>query len=571
MKAFSTLLTGILLLSFAGYAQQPKMSNIWFFGQNAGLDFSNGNPVAISNGAMNANEGSVSIADINGNLLFYSNGGERPTTGAIWNRNHQVMLNGALGSNTRGCGSSLQAAIALPQPGKKNIYYMFTTDCRENNLAGGLSYNVIDMNLDGGLGGVVLKSVGLMDYTTESLTAIKHGNGKDYWILVNKAETDSFFAYHFTKDGIVGVVKSKTGGPASTRDAGELKVSANGEKVFFASGNASLLYQFDKNTGVLSNPLDLGIQYGYTGAFSPNCERLYVADFNARKIYQFTVTATNVRSTKVLIATSSGFIGSLQLGPDGKIYVARRNVSFLGVIQNPNLRGTACNYIENGVSLGSAQSKFGLPNFANDVVGECNSYPVENTSDYAYSFYPEHINYNDLTLVWNPFHGATSYKIGVRSVKDDTWTAYYSDVNKISIANLHADTEYEFRIEEVIYPNAIYIPVKGHIFTSDGEASALENAIASIKVKTLNQFNYNVVPNPAKDMAHIHINTGSSIMNVEVKIFDATGKLVLTERYDNVSGYNSLPLSLTGLPKGTYNLTVTSENNTGNKRLVVLN
>jgi hypothetical protein len=570
MKALNALFAGVLFLGFAAYAQQPKMANTWFFGQNAGLDFSNGNPTAITNGAMSANEGSVSISDVNGNLLFYSNGGERPTIGGIWNRNHQVMLNGSLGQTTRGCGSAFQPAIVLPQPGKRDIYYMFTTDCRENNLAGGLSYNVIDMNLDGGLGGVVLKSIGLTDYTTESLTAVKHGNGKDYWIIVNKAETDTFYAYQLAKDGIVGLVKSTTG-HVSTRDAGELKVSANGERIFFASGNASILYHFDKNTGVLLNPVDLGLQYGYAGAFSPDCERLYVADFNARKIYQYTVTSTAVAHTKTLVATASGYIGSLQLGPDGKIYIARRNLSYLSVIEYPNLKGTACNYIDNGVSLGSAQGKFGLPNFANDVVGECDAYVEENTSNYAYSFYPEHINYNDLTLVWNPFHGAMSYKLGMRKYTDDNWVTYYSDKNKISIANLDADTEYEFRIEEIIYPNAVYTPVDGHTFRNDGEADDRETSVATLKVKTLNEWNYNIYPNPAKDVANIDINAGDNPVNIDVKIFDASGKLIYMNQFENVSGYNSLPVSLSGLSKGIYNLTVTSENITGNKRLVVMN
>lgn len=561
-----------IILSLKNYSQQPKMAYTWYFGQNAGLDFSSGRPVALTNSAMNANEGSVSISDVNGNLLFYSNGGERPTMGAIWNRNHQVMLNGALGQNTRGCGSSLQAAIVLPQPGKRNIYYMFTTDCRENNLAGGLSYNVIDMNLDGGLGGVVLKSIGLMDYTTESVAAIRHGNGKDYWILVNKAETDSFFAFQLTKDGITGVVKSKTGGPISTRDAGELKPSANGERLFFASGNASVLYHFDKNTGIVSNPVDLGIQYGYTGAFSPDCERLYVADFNARKIYQFTVTSHQIPKTKVLIATSSNFIGSLQVGPDGKIYVARRNATFLGVIENPNLRGTQCNYIENGVSLGNAQSKFGLPNFANDVLGECVSYPQENTSHYPYAFHPEHINYNDLTLVWNPFHGAMSYRIGMRKAYEENWSSFFTSENKLFVSDLEPNTEYEFRIEEIIYPNAIYTAIDGHTFHTDGEVAELQDgSTSSIKVRTLNKLNYNLYPNPAREMTYLDIHVGNEIQDIEIKIYDASGKLIMAHLFEHLSGYVSLPVSLMGMPKGIYNVTITAENLSGNKRLIVMN
>jgi len=565
-NVFYVLSAALLLFNSASFAQSPKMANIWFFGINAGLDFNNGNPVPLTTGALTANEGTASISDINGNLLFYSNGGSRPTTGAIWNRNHQVMLNGDLDASTRGCGSSIQSAVIVPQPGKRDIYYMFTTDCRENNLVGGLSYNIIDMNLDGGLGGVVQKSIGLTDYTTESVAAAKHGNAKDYWIIVNKAETDSFFAYQLTKDGITGVVKSRALF-TSTRDAGEIKVSSNGERLFFADGNTSVIYKFNKNTGEISDGVDL-VMYGYTAVFSPDCERLYVTDFSAKKIYQFTVTAKKVPSTKTLIGSSAGYIGTLQIGPDGKIYLARRNSTYLGVIQNPNLRGTACSYIDNGVSIGTSQSKFGLPNYANDVLGECASYPEENTSNYDYAFHPGHINENKIQLVWNPFHNAISYRIGMRPLYEQNWASYYTDKSEIEFLNLNSDTEYEFRIEEIIYENAIYTPVDGHTFSIDGESTEITS---SIKVKTLNQFNYNIYPNPAKDKASIDINTGETPVDVDLKIFDASGKLVYADLFYAVSGFQSFPVSLSGLPKGIYNITITSENITGNKRLVVMN
>jgi hypothetical protein len=565
MKAISALLTGIMAFSLSLFAQQPKMANTWYFGYNSGLDFSNGNPVALTNGVMLANEGIISLSDVNGNLLFYSNGCDRPYTGAIWNRNHQIMLNGNLDVNTRGCGSSIQSSLAVPQPGRRGIYYMFTTDCRENNLAGGLSYNVIDMNLDGGLGGVVQKGIALTDYTTESVAAARHANAKDYWIIVNKAETDTFYAYQLTKDGIVGVVKSKSLF-ASTRDAGEIKISSNGERLFFADGSTSVLYKFDSNTGVISEGVDLGT-YSYTASFSPDCERLYVTDFAAKKIYQFTVTAKKVAGTKTLIGSSTSYIGTLQVGPDGKIYLARRNSTYLGVINNPNLRGLACNYIDNGVSLGTNQSKFGLPNYANDVLGECSSYPEENTTKYPYAFHPEHINVNDIRLVWNPFQNAISYKIGVKKSNDNYWSIYQTDKSEITVSNLTSDTEYEFRIEEIVYQNAIYSAVDDHYFSSDGEASGL----TTIKAKTLNEFSYSVYPNPAKDYINVGVNNGNKISDIEVKIYDASGKIIYINLFESVSGYSSLPVSLSDFPKGVYNITVTSENLSGNKRLVVLN
>jgi hypothetical protein len=568
MKAMGKLFAALLAISSLGaQAQSPKVANTWYFGAFAGIDFSGGRPIALSNGAMAANEGSVSVSNRNGDMLFYSNGGNLPSNGAIWNRNHQVMLNGDL-ATSKGCGSSFQSSLALLQPGQNNRYYMFATDCRENNLLNGLSYHVIDMNLDGGLGGVVQKDISLLDYTTESLIAAKHANGKDYWIIVSKAQTDTLYAFQLTRNGIEGVVKSKTGVTYS-QDAGEIKVSANGERLVFAGGSGGAhLYKFNNATGVISEPKNLNLTYGYAAAFSPDCQLLYVTEFSQKKIFQYAVTARNVGATKTEVGSSSSFFGSLQNGPDGRIYVARRNAPFLGVIEDPNVRGTACTYTNNGVSLGVNNSRFGLPNYPNDIMGECVSYPEENVSRYNYALHPRFININSITLTWNPFDGGGLYRIGATNTKTGVYTQYESRTNQIEIANLDADTEYEFRLEEIIYENAIYQPIDGHSFNFDGESSEV---LASTKARTLTEFNYNVYPNPAKNKTTVEINTGENPSAVSITLLDASGKVVYQNNYDNVIGYQSFEISLQGLPTGIYNLTLTSDNTTGNKRLVVLN
>lgn len=82
----------LLFMFFTSYiqAQHPeaKRANYWYFGNGAGLDFSNGSPVAITNGQLDSWESCASISDINGNLLFYTDGD------TVWTRNHTVMPNG---------------------------------------------------------------------------------------------------------------------------------------------------------------------------------------------------------------------------------------------------------------------------------------------------------------------------------------------------------------------------------------------------------------------------------------------------------------------------------------------
>src|SRR4051812_45301770 len=80
-------LTSCFLCSmFFGVAQ--KQANIWYFGNRAGLDFNQIPPQPLSNSNLNSVEGTASIADNNGKLLFYTNGL------AIMNRKHLLMKNG---------------------------------------------------------------------------------------------------------------------------------------------------------------------------------------------------------------------------------------------------------------------------------------------------------------------------------------------------------------------------------------------------------------------------------------------------------------------------------------------
>ena len=60
----------ILVFSFQ-LTQAQKEATHWYFGINAGLDFSSGVPVPDTNGSLITLEGCASISDAFGSLLFY--------------------------------------------------------------------------------------------------------------------------------------------------------------------------------------------------------------------------------------------------------------------------------------------------------------------------------------------------------------------------------------------------------------------------------------------------------------------------------------------------------------------
>src|SRR5688572_19089790 len=100
---------------------QPN--NNWYFGGTAGLTFSStaGRPVPslLLNSVMRADEGSATISNEQGELLFYTNGK------TVYNREHEIMANG---DDLDGNLSACQSSLIIPVPGNDSIYYVFTTD-----------------------------------------------------------------------------------------------------------------------------------------------------------------------------------------------------------------------------------------------------------------------------------------------------------------------------------------------------------------------------------------------------------------------------------------------------------
>lgn len=252
----------IFLISLYSFAQ--KEANIWYFGNNAGLDFNSGSPVALTDGAMQTQEGCASIANTIGELLFYTDG----TT--VWNKNHVPMLNG---TGLNGSFSSTQSAIIVPKPNSSTIYYIFTVDAQ--GQADGLQYSEVDITLDNGLGGITsIKNTPLFTPVLEKLTAVEHDNGTDIWVIAHENGSANFRPYLVTSSGVqttpvVTNIGFSYSGVSFSENAGYMKLSPDGNRLAMAfpqSSSGLQLFDFDNSTGVLSNHLDI---YDLPGAVTP--------------------------------------------------------------------------------------------------------------------------------------------------------------------------------------------------------------------------------------------------------------------------------------------------------------
>lgn len=369
----------LLVICFCTPAQAQKENAIWYFGEEAGLDFTGGTPRPLLDGVMKAFEGCASIADRNGTLLFYTDGI------TVWNRNHQPMPNG---TGLRSHFSATQAAVIVPQPGSASRYYIFTVDQAEEHTDDGLMYSLVDMNAPsgGGSGDVVTKNVPLLATSTEKITAVKHRNGIDIWLIAHELDSDVFHSYHITPAGITTTPVRSAVGTVYGQGVGYLKASQDGNRLAAAVDfNLFEVYDFNTATGKVSNAIPIPtsvLHWCYGVEFSPDGKLLYgskaaAGRFVPTEVYQFdleagtpaqiTASATLVGIVPVTDATTSLLTsaGALQLGPDGRIYLARLYSEYLGVITRPDVRGTNCRYVPDEVHLGTRLSIYGLPTINN--------------------------------------------------------------------------------------------------------------------------------------------------------------------------------------------------------------
>lgn len=387
---FSFLLFSLIIsISFA-----QKEATHWYFGQSAGLVFRDGAPAPTWKGRLNSTEAAGAMCDSVGNLLLYSGGT------IVLNRDHKIMPNG------RGLGghiSSTESNLIVPAPGNQGLYYIFTTGAAEENFAAGMQYSVVDMSLDDGKGDVIVKNQRLFSPAAEKLAAIPHANGCDIWIIGHEYDSDGFRAYRLTENGIEpDVVLSEVGSrheglfPAAmnmmfpTNAVGAMATTSDGTRIAVAIHEDGIieLFDFDAQTGRLSNPVSIPFMKKVYGlAFSPDRSKLYTS---VRRpvggIYQFDLQAANIRNSALLLGQPGGDgPGAIQLGPDGRIYIARWRQDYLAIVNRPNRMAPACDFVMDGFPLRRrTRSELGLPEFMSsylpvppfNVYNECAESPI---------------------------------------------------------------------------------------------------------------------------------------------------------------------------------------------------
>jgi hypothetical protein len=371
--------------------------NYWCFGDSAFIDWSIPQNPTTGSAAFYWRNGSSTIGDSSG-LLLYTGllNNIAPTKSNVWNRFHKSITD----TNIIFGNLWYHSSLFIPDPGNDSIIYLFTTGVTNDPY--GFYYSRINYKANNDSGVVIQKNVQLNNFpAVDGLMAVKHGNGRDWWVIFQRwyepsgaISSDTFYVYLLTPSGLLGPFNQSIGSPHST-NLGHLVFSNEGNTFANISIRGLIeLYHFDRCTGLITSttpieqePLTSPYTHWYGScAFSPDDSKLYVLEGmrnnDTAYLWQFDLNASNIAASKLVIDSfPDPLVGvyQLKLAPDNKIYLSAFDRNFgwpypdtstayttinnnLSVINYPDSLGIACNFQPFSFNLGTGRTYFGLPN-----------------------------------------------------------------------------------------------------------------------------------------------------------------------------------------------------------------
>lgn len=544
-----TYLYLIFLISITTFAQNKQNAH-WIFGDEAEMNF-NTTPVSSittlpPDFEFNCEEGSATVSDQNGNLLFFTEGKK---VWQLWNGNYVLITSSLLGNH-----SSAQNAVIIPRPGHPNNYYIATIDGATGSKKG-LYYSEID--LSGGLAqmnflNIPLKdSFGTLVNTTyqnfsETITSTVHSDGSQYWLVcfINNPLTTNVHelnSYLVTANGIninPSFTQNITGN-LSTESYRHLKISPNTQKIALGSDTGVFLGTFNNSSGSIAisnssigNSSTFGI-FCYGIEFSPDSNVLY---YNKSNQYQLCAISVNSPGIENLIATAPfPGIGGMQLAIDGKIYCSSFNGP-IAVINNPNNL------------IGPAFEQFAIP------------LNVANSGSVAL---PQWVHWQNMDCI--DIVNLTSPNDDVANSNSDNRQATYT-INAANIINPNAVAVYHAGESVTFDPpfeakagSSVHAYIEGctNQYQSRQNNSLTKNnlkinddqSIQLEKIKLIED-KINISPNPTKTSATIST-TNATFSSILVSSID--GKLIFSQ---SIKNQNTYQLDLSNYQKGIYLISI---------------
>ena len=365
----------------------------WYFGNSAGTTFTTSPAQGLADGKRSFPYGAACISDSAGRFVLASDGF------TIWNRQWQVV---AQPFGTQALASFVSRQVVMVrQPGPGRRYLVLRSSAYEHTLLGPhagiytiLPYAIVDLNANGGLGGVVQRdSLALpatstaqfpYQYLYSNWVPIRHANGRDLWLV--GLDIDGHYVSSLLSAG--GLAPPVLSQPLPLRllylGDGLMRASPDGRTLAsvaytFTAPRSALatleISHFNAATGEVTgtynlpqpfrgrvySPSNNNYQLFFTHvgglALSPDGSRLYADTVGASGIFQYNLlagTPAAIAASRATVlpegAASTTLVGDLQLGPDGNVYIMQSAGQLLGRIEQANAPAPFCR-LANGPRL----------------------------------------------------------------------------------------------------------------------------------------------------------------------------------------------------------------------------
>lgn len=445
----------LIIVSFNSNAQG---ADVWYFGENAGLDFTSNPPTIISgitgvDGSAGLMEMAATISDDDGNFLFAVSGND------IYSAD--LIKRGKTHSSDN-LGETSQGAMIIPVPGTTDEYYVTTvpygtTPCN----SGSPGFTRVKVS------GITGNNITIVSETTLPTSNIAHGQMiipktdavtgevlEEFWLYHHERNSNKFFRYSIENGGIIYDQVIDGGGPTFTQtkcaDAYPNVINfmkSNGCFNQFVIGNGDNVYMFDidASTGDINYQNSAGpITQAYGIEFSASGKNVFVSTgttggVSPRPIYKIPVSPGGLTGSTLGSLSQIGTMrvqraGGMQMAPDGNIYIGGMTDwngtpkdNFLGVISDPD--GAAL-FDPKGVKIPNSILAMGMPAIPASLVSNVANIQFQTGCkseliDFSYTF--SGTEQTPEVRLWQFFPGSTTSGLPVKTsgskTETNTWDA----------------------------------------------------------------------------------------------------------------------------------------------------
>jgi hypothetical protein len=389
----------------------------------------------------------------------------------------------------------------------------------------------------------------LLPNNATTITANKHANGRDWWILMSSSDYSQFYRYLLTPNGLQGPLIQDLSNPFPIEMPllSDYSIFSPNGSLFiqFHYGRGMSLFDFDRCSGLLTN--ERQIIFTFCGennipnyspggvAFSPNSRFLYfpyvtyscvnglpLSNSIKCQLIQYDLEEDGFPNhgdtvgvyENIIYHGQQYYLFYPQLAPNGKIYYTT-GTQYISAIRNPNEKGLASNYVNREIDLPFVLEQYQIPYFPNYRLGPidgspCDSLGLDNHPLAQWRWEQEDSSQLSVTFTDNSFYEPATWHwdfagLGVSQDTSPVFTFPQAGVYEVcmTVCNAYScDT----------------LCRQVNVVSASGTKSADNQGIERVEA----------YPNPTNDWLHIKFKTSLVGSTKSLQIIDLTGKIIKT-------------------------------------------